>query len=218
MTVLRVMSKLQLDAPASEDVVTNTTHWLTNDFGDATDEAFDVIHDKLGSFYGAIDAYLSENLEPSVLWQVYDLSEAEPRLPIHEESAPIVPGTTRMPNQMAIPLRFHAAYASGEVRSRRRGRLFLGPLALDATDAIGDMEIGTDLRAIVANAAFDMVGDFTGATSGSTIVWSVFSPTTLAEGGTLEDAAFPVVQTSVPNRYAVQRRRAKRVSAVTIGA
>lgn len=121
-----------------EDVSVNT--WS---FGgtaiDAT--AGPVIANGLAAFYDAIAARMHPALVLNqTTCKVYRWNDALPRVPIFEGTFAIPPEQNNgepLPEEVAGCLSFEAEQVSGEPQARRRGRVYLGPLATSATAQIG---------------------------------------------------------------------------------
>lgn len=123
------------------DVAVNTFH-ITR-ITDLTETEMEDVSQAVIDFYNedgstaAIGEYISPVVQRtsdacSVTW--YDLSDPEPRPPVHVETFTLVSGgsTSSMPLEFAATLSVHGTFPAGESRARRRGRLFLGPLTAGA--------------------------------------------------------------------------------------
>jgi hypothetical protein len=198
-------------APA--DKVMNTWHCKTNDMGDPGDEASDFLAGKLAPFYDAIEGYMSAFLSGAYVCRAFDLSDPEPRVPVLEQTGSISPGPTSLyPCEIAVCLSFQGERASGSPQARRRGRVYIGPLARDAPtlaedSTAGDMIVAAGFRAALTSAAADLGGVFIGPGSGSSIAWCTFSPTDVADGKTLAQASQNVTDGWVDFAVDIQRRR-----------
>ena len=114
-----------------EDVFTNTFHFVNDQ--DYEDHAA-TITPALQQFYGFFDQDLSEYIQPQAVIKVYNMLDPEPRVPT-EFPFPLGIVTTdsfALPNEVAVCLSYHAA---PPVVPRRRGRIYIGPLNLNATTA-----------------------------------------------------------------------------------
>ena len=129
--------------------------------------------------------------------KMYRMSDPEPRSPVYESEFGLsTTGTTQLPTEVSVCVSFQGSKVSGLPQSRRRGRIFMGPIANTAT--------GTDGRLTNANAI--LFGDFgqsllDSSTANSNYDWAVYSPT----NGT----AVNVVDGWVDNEFDTQRRRGR---------
>lgn len=116
-----------------EDVSVNT--WSFD--GTAPDEAAGPsIANGLAGFYDNI----APRMGPALVFnqtrvKIYRWADAEPRAPFFDEVLAIPPELNNgapMPDEVAACLSFAAPQASGQPQARRRGRVYLGPLAASA--------------------------------------------------------------------------------------
>jgi hypothetical protein len=212
MTTILVQWILASDNGNPADAVMNNFHFKTNDVGDPADQASDCVA-RIAPFYTAIDEFLSSFLSGARLAKCFDLSDPEPRVPILEATGSITPSTASgAPCEVAACLSFQAERISGSPQARRRGRVFLGPLAVGA-DAIvadstaADMIVGSSFRGVACSNAASMGGVFVGASSGSSIAWCTFSPADVADGKTLAQASNNVTNGWMDTAVDIQRRR-----------
>lgn len=131
--------------------------------------------------------------------KIYRLLDATPRVPVYENtfSVNIPVSSTGLPSEVAICNSFAADVASGQSAARRRGRVFLGPIASTASAA------GTDGFRRPTNAVMQTI-----ALASETLLdnmtlqswtWCVWSRT----GNELN----PVVRGWVNDEFDTQRRR-----------
>jgi hypothetical protein len=131
----------------------------------------------LQTFYNTIDQYLSSSLATTFLVKVYDLTDAEPRLPILEDNFGVTLGTgAQLPNEVAICLSFRGESGSGVNIARRRGRIFLGPVMASTLDTIGGNAL---VQATVVEDIRDAALALNDAGGASNFEWATFSPTTI---------------------------------------
>lgn len=212
MTTLLIQWQMANDNANPADTVMNSWHFKTNDIGTPEEEATDCVA-RLADFYHAIDEYLSSFLSGAVLAKCFDLSDPEPRVPVLEATESLLVSTSsNIPCEVAACLSFQADRISGEPQARRRGRVYLGPLALGA-DAIvadgtaGDMIVGATFRGVATANAASLGGVFVGASSGSSIAWCTYSPTDRAAGETLANSSHNVTNGWMDTAVDIQRRR-----------
>lgn len=211
MSFLRCQVTLNSDSGLPEDVTVNTFHFDSDTPFDAAMGA--TIKGRIDTFYGAIDEYLGQGLSGQGTVAIYDLEDPEPRTPVYEAAlAGFAPATSAMPSQVAVCLSYQADGESGEPQRRRRGRLYLGPLALGGTIGAmvgGDVTVLPGARTAIAAAASALA-------SAADPKWAVFSRAEAGAPAGVDDAytaaqlgpAFNDVTNGwVDDRHDIQRRR-----------
>ena len=179
-----------------EDVAVNVWHSICDNDSEAAAFA-----DHLVTFYGAIDQLLSSLLSSATdaaSITTYDLADAEPRVPTDTELFTLTLNASNMATEKAICLSFQGIKISGLPQSRRRGRVYLGPLG-----GIHDSTTGrpnTTHITTMATAA-DTLLTTTSADPLSGI-WAVYSPT---DGQTI-----PVQNGWIDNEYDTVRSRGRK--------
>jgi hypothetical protein len=204
MAYIRALVQIPRDTTLPEDVVTNTWHF-DSDSGSADDVAVE-IHAELSAFYTAMDVYMpTDLLVPTATVDYYDLAEAEPRVPVYTNTIALTLGVgTPMPPEVAVCLTYQGASGSGVNMRRRRGRIYLGPLNNGVLNVTGGRTyVSSTFTSALTAAATNLKAQTT--TFGTK--WAVFSPTTYAETGSLDDAFEDVVDGWVDNEFDIQRRR-----------
>lgn len=204
---VRTQVIIPFDTAIPRDAAVNTFHFRTDGLDTETNELAD-INGALTACYQAFDQLLSPNVGPSATIRHYDLSDAEPRVPIGESTFTLTPGTAPYPNELAVCVSFQGSRVSGTSQRRRRGRVYIGPLggASIVVDDVGDVVIASADRLTIANAFGAMIPEVPG-TSTSFISWSVFSRATFAATGSLDAAFVPIVDGWIDNKFDIQRRR-----------
>lgn len=133
----------------------------------------------------------------------YDLADAIPRSPFSQVTWTLGTGSgssSNLPAEVAIVASFRGIPQSGTPMSRRRGRIYIGPLNLVAVASGGATQDGrpaTSFRQAIAYAGKAM-SDASLATGGA-CEWAVYSPTTAL--------AVPVAAGFVDDAFDTQRRR-----------
>jgi hypothetical protein len=198
----------------SEDRFVNTFHALTDE--PLLPANFAALVTAIQHFYkpaasNGISTYLSKEMRAvGRTIKVYDMTQAKPRAPIFEFVDTAAPFTLiagdSLPGEVAVCLSYEGVKLSGVPQGRRRGRIYLGPLAvsaIDDTDATGKARPQQDLLTIATLAA-DALHI---AMSAAGFEWQVYSPTIDAAGvGDL--AAFTVIDHWwMDNAFDIQRRR-----------
>lgn len=208
---IQVYNKTKSGLP--ENYVTNTWYFDGGIVG-ATPE--DVANDAIGildDFYVAVAPKLSSTLEDLWYWTAYNMADPKPRVPIASgtfEAAVSQTAGADLPSEVAVCLSFHAEYESGKPKARRRGRIFLGPLAQSAGENVGnEFRPAAAWRTTIAAAAeaLRVAGD-------DDKFWAVYSPTddlTLP----LDQAFNDVVGGWVDNAFDTQRSRGPAATART---
>lgn len=101
-------------------------------------------------------------------------------------------------------------------RSRRRGRIFVGPLAgatVTITDT-GTAKPSASLIRVLNNAMSNLKADLAAGTRPGT-TWGVFSQIEAIDNGSIDSATFPVVGGWVDDAFDTQRRRGRAPSTRT---
>lgn len=202
------------------DVAMNTWHFRSDEVSSADLDMLD-ISAALNTFYLSFDQHMSANLTGTLEKRTYQLLDPEPRQPGIIESTGFTPGTTALPNELAVCLSYRAAYESGASKRRRRGRIYLGPWAATSSefaDGTGDARVATTLRAAINDAAPALVGALPTPNGNSIIEWCVFSRADYEDAAPpgvensvvgLSAAFHPVVGGKVDNAFDIQRRRGR---------
>lgn len=196
-----------------EDTVTNTWYF------DGDDGLVDSIYHahvmtKLTAFYQSVDQFLSGMNSPTATVKIYDMRDPEPRVPEYTDTIALTFGTGDWyPAEIAICVSFQADPVSGESQKRRRGRIYLGPIAHDPTytENTGEVRIASTCRDAIASAA-GALAVATGEEPGPKVSWSVYSPTTDLTS-TVDDAFHDVQSGWVDSAYDIQRRRGAKPAA-----
>lgn len=136
MALHRLQTIFQDTTLMPEHARVNTTYWdpvpaspLPNpiDLVDMVWEFYntDAPTQSITDFYGA------GGYSGLVEFKLYDMSDPEPRRPVYETTRSYTPISNQqmLPHEVALCLSFQADPVSGVPQARRRGRIFLGPLA-----------------------------------------------------------------------------------------
>jgi len=217
MSTVRIQVRNRTKTGLPEDVITNT--WFFDGSGDLVDPdnpagaVANAAIGELDDFYQAVAGGFSSNLEDLWYWTAYDMSDPMPRTPCADGTfaAPVsqVQGAD-LPSEIAVCLSFHGEYISGQKKARRRGRIFLGPLAQSSMEIVGNIpRVKATYRTTIANAANDLR-----ASNEVVQSWAVYSPTTDLTSE-LDEATNDVVGGWVDNAFDVQRSRGQAPSART---
>lgn len=194
---IRAQVILPMDSGIPADVAVNTWHF-SEEGADLSASIFN-IHAALDTFYQAVDTYLSVRLDATKAHvKYYLLSDPKPRQPRADNAlSTLGTGTDTLPQELAICVSFKGAFVSGEPPARRRGRIFLGPLAQGAmgSSSVAD-RISSSARPAIAAAAGALLAT---SNASSTFSWVVYSE--------VDNATRDVVSGWVDDAFDVQRRR-----------
>lgn len=205
MPFLRALVTIPSLTTVPEDACSNTWHFDVDNGTPAA--AADECHNALTTFYQTVDGYLNGGLlGTTATVRYYDLEDAEPRVPVHTETIALtLAAAATMPSEVAAVMSFQGAVESGVNMRRRRGRIYLGPLTSSALSGPtgGRVSMGSAFRTAVANAATSVLS-YVGTLG---VSWAVYSPTTRAQGGTLDESFEDVVSGWIDDAIDTQRRR-----------
>lgn len=186
-----------------EDVVSNNLYFAT--VAAPTPEQIQAIYDGIVAFYNDVlgTRTLASFLSPTIsrtadacTIKLYDIAETPPRQPISEETFTLgtVPGSTAMPQEVALCASFRAAYVSGQPPARRRGRIYVGPFAPGAATTTGDRP-----HANLMDRCMLGMQELYALTDAEAVDWCVYS--------TVDNIARVVTTVWVDNAFDTQRRR-----------
>jgi hypothetical protein len=206
---IQVKVSLALEDPERGPESVNTFHYRV-DTVDLLDN-LDTIRGSLVTFYGTIQDYLANDLTGDGRIQMYSLTEGETRTPVLDETFTFTPGTSlSLPAEVAVCLSYTGQITSGVNRRRNRGRIYIGPLNVDAGGHVGDVSRPNEtFMGVLAGAAG-------GLKTGAPTQWSIFSRAQAGppEGGAdaytasqLTGAFREVDRGYVDNAWDTQRRR-----------
>lgn len=200
--IIEVQAVFEWESGLPEDRIVNTFHFRgPSDPLPAIGNVFDMLDD----FYtavgtgqtAALEAYMSEGFDGVYTLKAYDLDSPSPRPPFATRAGLITPGTTRMPNEVALCLSYKAADLAGANPARRRGRIYFGPLGLAINSTTGRPSDG--LQGDLADAGNNLRAAAAAAVSWEWVTYSTVVP------GAPTDAT--VAQVWVDNAWDTQRRR-----------
>lgn len=200
MPLYRAQVTLAAASGTPQDAVQNVWHFIADDV-----TALGVAMTALNTFYVAIDGLLSNLLAASGhTYKCYDYADPEPRAPVLEGGlSSFTLGGASLPPEVAFCLSFQAPRQSGQPQARRRGRVYIGPIA--------NSGLGTDGRPASAflttiGTAFD---DLLEASEASA-AWA------LAVYSRANAAAIEVVNGWYDNEWDTQRSRGRAATVRTI--
>jgi hypothetical protein len=193
----QVQAILKTTSNLPEDWVTNTWSCIADD--DIAAEGFIA---EVFNFYNAIRGSFSNLVTlGGHQFKAYRYADPPPRAPFFESTWALAttPTGAPLPTEVACCLSFEGVQASGQIQARRRGRVFIGPLATSVMGADGRPTTSsiTNLGA-AAKDLFDaglLAGDWR---------WSVFSRA--------NNSGIPVDAGWVDNEFDTQRRRGRKAT------
>lgn len=114
----------------AEDAVSNTFHF-DKDEGSAGNwlSGAQNISTRLQAFYQSQSQIMSGVLGTSLIVKAYNPRDPKPQVPLFTQTHTWTHTSTALPSEVAVCLSFRAAAMSGVAAARRRGRVFIGPLA-----------------------------------------------------------------------------------------
>lgn len=203
-----LMSQIILgrDTALPKDVFVNTWHYDTGAQADVN--VVQGIDDAMGAFYGGVapgnTSSLASKLGPQVSQavnssrhKIYNMAQPMPRVPVYDRPW-TMPATnsSALPSEVAVCLSFEGVKQAGVPQSRRRGRVFLGPMAdsgsvIDSTNG----RVAAGFPDFIVNCAKQLHSDLLALG----VTWSVFSR--------MNVALVPVHTVWCDNAFDTQRRR-----------
>jgi hypothetical protein len=201
------------------DDIVNVWHFEGDD--NATDddtrwsELVDGLHSRLSTFYGAIDGGFSQLLSGQAEAIYINPRDPKPRYPRETRPFTFSPSTgARLPGEVALCLSFEGARESGANMRRRRGRIYLGPLA---QVVVGPDALGGDARPTTAyvTTILDAAQIMAVGTDGAARL-AIFSPTEQGDGPSADAAWNDAVRLWVDDAFDTQRRRGANATTRTI--
>ncbi len=158
-----------------------------------------------GGTPASISRMLSSELSGTGEVNVYDLADPQPRQPKHSEplSVNFQPGPDALPGELAVCLSYKALALSGDNQARRRGRIFLGPLAYTVLAAGTNATVKEAVRDRIKVAASALL-----AQNNADQEWVVYSR--------VDGAGRAVIGGWIDNAFDTQRRRGSAATTRTL--
>lgn len=208
----RVQVSIPLESAVAEDAIVNTFYFDDDDDPVAgPEDTQGWILDKLTAFYQAVDSVMfPDTVGGNATVRMYDMRDPEPRVAKAEEQIMLNPSINApLPNEVALCMSFQAERVSGQLQRRRRGRVFLGPVAESAVAVIGSHSRPlASVRNTIATAAEAMATPFLHPGSpGLHLNWSIYSRRTDELGASLDDSFHDVKDGWIDDAWDIQRRR-----------
>jgi len=199
------------------DVVTNTFHFRWANTSPPTTPDYVALETAIQTFYATIftntgGVQMAQYMRPAnTRWKLYDLETAKPRVPVRNVALPLTVAQDTNPTllpEAAICLSYSAEVISGDNAARRRGRIYLGGLGnsceglgnATATPIVTSNATTKGCAAMKALANLSLTYDW---------FWSVYSPTTNAQTGSISQSFNAITHGFVDNEFDTQRRRGR---------
>lgn len=200
MPLYRIQITIPMASGNPKDAVQNVWHVIADD---VTSAELAVV--SLNTFYLAVDGLFSNLVAADrPTCKIYDLADPEPRAPVSEPQMSILaPGGNPLPPEVAFCVSFQAQRQSGQSQARRRGRVYLGPLA--AAGVHTDGRPTSSFLSTVGSACQTLADD-----SEATAVWG------LAVYSRVNQAAIEIDHIWIDNEWDTQRRRGRVATSRTV--
>jgi hypothetical protein len=216
MTVARALVRLQRDGALPEDDVMNVIHFKGGTGTALTAADAQALANAVKASYDGSSILWGAQLTGVGTVQIYNISDAPPRVPAAMASISIspAPASDPLPGEVAVCVSFQAVPISGQNQRRRRGRLYIGPLGKSvATHTQGNADARVD--ATRQAQIRDFLNSLTPVTGVDITSWNlaVYSPTADAQGASVNDSAVIATEGWVDNSFDTQRRRGARTTA-----
>lgn len=222
MAIYKVQSILNYSSNLPKDVATNTWYFDINDSGSHSiiETIEDFISFLVTNFWNAQHSpgtiQLASRMSPYIKATGLDVkaylhSDPKPQVPrVHLVGLPFNRPSSggSLPFEVAAVMSFHGPTLSGQPQARRRGRSFIGPLAVGANDP-GSTTVGPRLEAGLINA---LIGGSRFLSGGSDDGWTWQQQVYSKAGGGFT----PVTGGWVDNEHDTQRRRELSASSRTV--
>lgn len=193
----RYLSQFALNGVSGlpEDVMVNTMAFESNS-GAPDNGEMNAITAAIAAFYSELTPAFATALPDTYALKLYDIDAPEPRVPLRSLTASLVgagSGGARLPEEVAVCLSYNGVGVSGSPAARRRGRVYIGHLGVNA--------LATNARPSSNwNAWFlDAITEFLAELDGSGVIHSVWSRA--------DDELYNVVRYTMDDAFDTQRRR-----------
>jgi len=199
MSIIRAQVHIDAESLVPEDVIVNTWHFLTT-ASPPLPATLTAIHNALVTFYQAIDdTVLSNYCGPTATIKMYDLADPMPRTPLQSLPFTLTSSNSALPAEVAICASFQGAKTSGANMARRRGRVFLGPIAATASTT-GPLKpvLTTTVRNLVANSMGNLLAASEASADWEWAVFSVADQAAIAVKSGWCDDAFDTIRSRGP--------------------
>ena len=194
MAHIKAQIQIRMDSGLLEDYPVNTLHFS---LPTVNDTILGLVHAAIAGAYDTFDTSYPATVEQNLhRVKMYNMADPTPRAPVWDDTFNLTTNPTGdpLPSEIALCVSFQGDRVSGQSQARRRGRIYLGPLAEQDNDTAGRpaAAVTTD-----AGAWGAFLLDASLLDAGWT--WCVYSAT--------DDELVPVTNVWVDNAWDVQRRR-----------
>lgn len=200
----QVQASLQGATGIPADRFVNTLAFRHNGIGSPT---FLGLTNSIRDFYAALTSYMPASSllgGNNLTCTVYSLVDPLPRAPVFVQQYAVSFGSSDpLPTEVAVCSSFAATAASGVPPARRRGRIYVGPLAESANSSSGQSRPLPAFITALADATEDLATD------------AVLSGFDLSVWSRRDSELFPVARGWVDNAWDTQRRRGIEATART---
>lgn len=143
--------------------------------------------------------------------KVYNMGDPAPRIPVLSTTSTsgTANATQQLPQEVAACLSFKAVDLAGSIPSRRRGRVYIGPLNVSAIQPVAGLH-GSEVNFVLQQSIVESALDLANACIANTTPWCVFSPTTKAAGGTEAEYLLPVKTVWCDDAFDTVRSRGRK--------
>lgn len=198
MSVHKLLVIFEADSELPADAMVNTLYFEGS--GSDPENVFDMVFDFFDADPTGLTSPISEYMSNAALtgqvtFKLYDLADAEPRVPVAEETRTLanISSSAALPTEVALVFSYHSAFTSGTAAARSRGRIYIGGLAA-FTNTNG--RPASTLTGTMAAAGRDLI-----QASNASVSWEWQQYSTLTETGRIAVGGW------VDNAWDTQRRR-----------
>lgn len=184
----------------AKDSVVNTFAFKNTD----PEGTFGELCGAIAGLYANLDAYMGSSMNGSAnahQIKLYHLAEPEPRPPVHVERFSAGSALKPFPAEVALCLSFTANVPAGARAGRRRGRIYLGPMAENTGVLVDGYIRPTGVVKDGASVALEAFGNATAVLGWQWCVWS-----------RTDSTLYPVVRGWINDEFDTQRRRGPEVT------
>lgn len=191
---IKALVTLKMDSGIPKDYAVNTFHFRQDTSGLGTLE--EIADDLVAAYQLFRPSYPAAVETAGHTIKMYTMEDPEPRAPTLSETwdFSVAPTGNSLPQEVALCVSFQGARVSGQSQKRRRGRVYLGPLAEGAQETNGRPTTVTINRGV-------SFGDylFEASDTSLTYKWCVYS--------TVDEDLVEITDGWVDNAFDIQRRR-----------
>lgn len=197
MLLYRAQCSLVMDSGVPADAVTNTLYFTADSVSDLSD-----VSDQIELMYREVEIRLSSLIAlTGHEIKYYSMLDPEPRAPVATDPFSLsATSSTAGIRETAICMSFQGDKVSGEPQARKRGRIYLGPLAESNSD-----NQGRPNQFILQDVQDAGAGLLAASDAAAAWTWVVYSPTS--------GLTHNVTNGWVDNEFDTQRRRGRPATA-----